>query len=341
MVAVLICSQARGGRDAFWIASPTARVESIRELIISFRFSSVYRQLTFRPARLMTTSAPSISRAQGPTVRASHGTTRAPPAPPLLRITASWPFAQRARTSTAPTCPLPPGTTIFIGSRSFGSLAWTFHRVIHLTPLVSNLRKPGGKALRIDEPQRGLGIAAREERATAAEDQRDDVDRELAHQVLAEEAADQRAAVDIDSADSLAIEPLGERARGARPQFLAVARLGRATGADDHPLAAVRPLRKTKHGIVCSAADYHRVDAGEEVTIAVVLAVKRLEPVEAAVRPGDEAVEADANEDGEAHIHRSSQRQDGNVCTVELSATQRTRICSPSPKMRCNYKFTP
>src|SRR5215813_15023899 len=126
MVAVLICSQARGGRVAFWIASPTARVESIRELIISFRFSSVYRQLTFRPARLMTTSAPSISRAQGPTVRASHWTTRAPPAPPLLRITASWPFAQRARTSTAPTCPLPPGTTIFIGSRSFGSSAWPF-----------------------------------------------------------------------------------------------------------------------------------------------------------------------------------------------------------------------
>jgi hypothetical protein len=41
MVAVLICSQTRGGRAASAIASPTTRVESTRELIIASRFFSV------------------------------------------------------------------------------------------------------------------------------------------------------------------------------------------------------------------------------------------------------------------------------------------------------------
>ena len=43
-----------------------ARVESTRESRISFRFAKLYRQLTERPARLMTTSAFSSSRFHGP-----------------------------------------------------------------------------------------------------------------------------------------------------------------------------------------------------------------------------------------------------------------------------------
>jgi hypothetical protein len=41
MVAVLICNHTAGGRAARPIASPTTRVESIRELIIWRRLVSV------------------------------------------------------------------------------------------------------------------------------------------------------------------------------------------------------------------------------------------------------------------------------------------------------------
>ena len=76
MVAVLACNQTRGGFFARPIAAPTARVESTRESMIARRFAGVWRQLTLRPARLITTSAPSTSRAQSPRVAASQPTIR-------------------------------------------------------------------------------------------------------------------------------------------------------------------------------------------------------------------------------------------------------------------------
>jgi len=41
VVAVIICSQTRGGWTTFSIARPTARVESTRDFIIAFKFASV------------------------------------------------------------------------------------------------------------------------------------------------------------------------------------------------------------------------------------------------------------------------------------------------------------
>jgi hypothetical protein len=106
MVAVLDCSQTRGGRAARAIAAPTARVESTREAMICRRFSAEYRQSTLRPARLRTTSAPSISRGQSPSsVAPSHRTTRHPAASAdwRLSITTSWPAATKERARTFPT----------------------------------------------------------------------------------------------------------------------------------------------------------------------------------------------------------------------------------------------
>ncbi|GAA1583358.1 hypothetical protein GCM10009828_004310 [Actinoplanes couchii] len=76
---MLICSQTRGGRSAAAMAAPTTRAESTREFIMAARFASVYRQLTLCPARLITTSLPSISAAQS----ASTGPASTGPASPV------------------------------------------------------------------------------------------------------------------------------------------------------------------------------------------------------------------------------------------------------------------
>jgi hypothetical protein len=52
MVAVLACSQTRGGRAARATARPTRRVGITRESRMARRLAAVYRQLTLRPARL-------------------------------------------------------------------------------------------------------------------------------------------------------------------------------------------------------------------------------------------------------------------------------------------------
>src|SRR6266508_310048 len=64
----------------------------------------------------MTTSAPSIASAQGPSVRPSHSTMRRSRVPRRLRTTTSSPRARNARLRTAPTWPLTPGITIFMNS---------------------------------------------------------------------------------------------------------------------------------------------------------------------------------------------------------------------------------
>ena len=104
-----------GRRAASAMACPTARVELIRESLITRRFLAVYRQLTLRPAKLITASDPSISAAQSLRVSASHRTTRQAAFPwPRLSTTTSWPSATKARASRIPTCPVPPGITIFM-----------------------------------------------------------------------------------------------------------------------------------------------------------------------------------------------------------------------------------
>jgi hypothetical protein len=92
MVAVLICSHTPGGHAARAIAAPTTRVLFTRELLIARRFASVYRQLTLRPARLMTTSAPSICSAHAPRCSASQATVRhGIRCGERLSATTSWP----------------------------------------------------------------------------------------------------------------------------------------------------------------------------------------------------------------------------------------------------------
>src|SRR5713101_233169 len=62
----------------------------------------------------MTASAPSTSRAQGPALRPSQGTTPGAWPRPLDSTTTSWPRWPRSRASTWPSWPVPPGSTIFI-----------------------------------------------------------------------------------------------------------------------------------------------------------------------------------------------------------------------------------
>src|SRR4051794_28213903 len=98
MVAVLELSQTRGGFAQRAIAAPRARVESSRELSMSLRFLAPYRQLTERPARLISALAPSSSSSQGPKVAPSQATSRAEFTEILgcrLRFTTSLPFASK------------------------------------------------------------------------------------------------------------------------------------------------------------------------------------------------------------------------------------------------------
>src|SRR5206468_12833113 len=115
MVAVLAWNHALGGVETPRIASPITRVERTRDSRISARFLRSYRQLTLRPARLMTASAPLSSCVQSPNVWASHCTTRHGARRGFrLRTITSWASACRARARTLPTWPEPPGITIFI-----------------------------------------------------------------------------------------------------------------------------------------------------------------------------------------------------------------------------------
>jgi hypothetical protein len=98
---VLACSQARGGVRHAAIARPTAAVDSTRESMIARRFAAVYRQLTERPARLITASAPSSSFAQAPTFDPSHATS--PDFGFLLSTVTSCPSAPNARARICPT----------------------------------------------------------------------------------------------------------------------------------------------------------------------------------------------------------------------------------------------
>jgi hypothetical protein len=97
------------------MASPTSRVEAIRDCMIAARFLAPYLQLTLWPVRLITASAPSISVAHAPRVDASHLTTRHGAArESRLRTTTSCPSAWNTRARIVPTCPAPPGITIFM-----------------------------------------------------------------------------------------------------------------------------------------------------------------------------------------------------------------------------------
>src|SRR3954469_18821335 len=110
MVAVLAWSHTRGGLEAYAIASPTTRVESSRDVRINSRFDCVYRQSTLRPARLITTSAPSNSSAHSFRVRPSHAKTRHGAGLGLrLNTTTSCPATWNAFERTVPDLPLPPG----------------------------------------------------------------------------------------------------------------------------------------------------------------------------------------------------------------------------------------
>ena len=68
------------------IASPTARVESTGESIITCGFASVYRQFTLTPRTIHGEVGAAEFLRHGPTLRPSHATTRPPAiAPPRLK----------------------------------------------------------------------------------------------------------------------------------------------------------------------------------------------------------------------------------------------------------------
>jgi hypothetical protein len=112
MVPVLVLTHKRGGRCNLLMASPRSSVLRIRDSRISRRFRALYRQLTLRPARLITASASSNSLIQSSRSSPSHETTCQGATTPLRErtVTAS-PFACRCLATIRPRCPAPPGIT--------------------------------------------------------------------------------------------------------------------------------------------------------------------------------------------------------------------------------------
>src|SRR6267154_3496417 len=203
---------------------------------------------------------------------------------------------------------------------------------------VSSLRIPQlhdarRKALRLEQAEGNLRKAAREQRAAGAEEERNDVDGPFVDEALAKKAAHQGAAVEIDAPYAFAVEPFGELAGRSRPHLLAMRRGQRASRADDYALLSIGPFREGEHRVVGAAPDHQRVDAGEEGRVAVLLVVERSEPVDAAVGPGDVAIEAHGAEDGEPDLHRGllprltadPTRPGGNIRLAQRARDERLR----------------
>src|SRR5262249_32591433 len=72
---------------------------------------------------------------------------------------------------------------------------------------------------------------------------------------------------------------------------------------------AVRPLIEGQYGLEGLPADHQRVDAGYELVVAVRLAATGRQEVESAIRPRDESIDADADED--ADLHEGSAAREG------------------------------
>ena len=101
-----------GGLCSLLIASPRSSVVRIRDSRISRRFPALYRQLTLRPARLITTSASSNSLAQSSgSVPFHEATCQGASAPLRDRTVTALPCSCRCPATIRPRCPAPPGMT--------------------------------------------------------------------------------------------------------------------------------------------------------------------------------------------------------------------------------------
>src|SRR6266849_4854458 len=138
IVAVLALIHKRGGRRSFLMASPRSSVVWTRDSRISRRLPALYRQLTLRPARLMTTSASSNSLVQSPRFAPLHQATRqGATAVVRARTVIAFPLACRWRATIRPRCPAPPGMTTRSG-RGGRDRSWVL-RVFGVSAVTSSI----------------------------------------------------------------------------------------------------------------------------------------------------------------------------------------------------------
>ena len=79
-----------------------------------------------------------------------------------------------------------------------------------------------------------------------------------------------------------------------------------ATAQDHDALVAIRPGPEGQNLLEGLATDHERIDAGDELVVAVGLAAARRQPVEIAVRSRNEAVDAGADKDGDRQSRSDS-----------------------------------
>lgn len=128
----------RGGRCSLLMASPRSSVVRIRDSKISRRLFALYRQLTLRPARLITTSASSDSLVQSSGSAPFHETTCPGATPPLRdRIVTALPFACRCLATIRPRCPAPPGITTRSGRRGGSRCSVSVPHVFAVVSVIS------------------------------------------------------------------------------------------------------------------------------------------------------------------------------------------------------------
>src|SRR5215472_2070258 len=121
----------------------------------------------------------------------------------------------------------------------------------------------------------------------------------------AQESLNGEAAIDVEVARTGGIE-LGDDFGGRSCHLFNVAFAygGQVEGAateNDDALVGVGPCRKGEDGFKSLPADDKRVDASEEFGVAMGLTATGREKVEIAVRPGQEAIDADADKGGNGH----------------------------------------
>src|SRR3954470_4365268 len=189
------------------------------------------------------------------------------------------------------------------------TVGWAMSLGMGSLVLVEDLRTEDG-ILRLHQPalvlpggdrlQTNVAAGHAEQRDPLADQHRNSGDDEPLNQTGAKKLLNGDPAVDVGMGHATLREPRGDLLwRSLQVLDIGAGGCGSdgATTEDENPLVPVGPGLETEDGLVGVAPDHQRVDRGNERLVAVLLTATGWKPIERAIRPGDEAVHTDSDED--------------------------------------------
>src|SRR3954470_20381348 len=221
------------------------------------------------------------------------------------------------------------------------TVGWAMSLGMGSLVLVEDLRTEDG-ILRLHQPalvlpggdrlQTNVAAGHAEQRDPLADQHRNSGDDEPLNQTGAKKLLNGDPAVDVGMGHATLREPRGDLLwRSLQVLDIGAGGCGSdgATTEDENPFVPVGPGLETEDGLVGVAPDHQRVDRGNERLVAVLLTATGWKPIERAIRPGDEAVHTDSDED--RHFH------DPPLTSYLSPLTYQTRTRSFSAR----YSFSP